>query len=350
MNWSSNQELFLFPYPGFRLIKTMKKIIFFLLLFLVNPIFSDEKSDSDLLFDFAEIQFPDLFSPSKQSSQIENLWYYRYYPDTDTYIGSYITSHQESSVFVLGNAFGQEPLDVGLLSELLSTYLPILSVPLNDTGQIFCSDGENNDADLDCPLNGFSGQDAEFGRDSTHLDDIDGHAGFNFTKLDHNGNVLHASASLWSCVKDNTTGLIWEVKTDDSGLRDKSWTYTWYNSSGQNDGGHPGISNTGLCYDTSYCDTEKYIEQVNTKKLCGLNNWKLPSTSELISIVSMDRYKPSIDTNYFPHTVSNFYWTNSASAENPVHAWTVDFYRGDWFQVNSSKSAARNIRLVHFEQ
>ena len=29
--------------------------------------------------------------------------------------------------------------------------------------------------------------------------------------------------------RDNVTGLIREVKTDDGGLHDKDWTYTWYN-------------------------------------------------------------------------------------------------------------------------
>lgn len=63
-------------------------------------------------------------------------------------------------------------------------------------------------------------------------DDSDGHAGFSFTKLDANGNELLANATDWSCVKDNVTGLIWEVKqggngtVGDEGLHDADDTYT----------------------------------------------------------------------------------------------------------------------------
>jgi hypothetical protein len=31
-------------------------------------------------------------------------------------------------------------------------------------------------------------------------------------------------------VRDNVTGLVWEVKTADGGLRDQKWSYTWYDS------------------------------------------------------------------------------------------------------------------------
>ena len=47
---------------------------------------------------------------------------------------------------------------------------------------------------LTCPVDGYPWQDAQDGRDKTHDDDSDGHAGFSFTKLDANGNALAASA------------------------------------------------------------------------------------------------------------------------------------------------------------
>ncbi len=36
-----------------------------------------------------------------------------------------------------------------------------------------------------------------------------------YTKLDAAGNDLPTGATEWTCVRDNDTGLIWEVKTDD---------------------------------------------------------------------------------------------------------------------------------------
>ena len=62
------------------------------------------------------------------------------------------------------------------------------SSPLNDTGITTCSDENTNG--LSCPVSGYPGQDGEHGRDVTHNDDSDGHAGFSFTKLDANGNPL----------------------------------------------------------------------------------------------------------------------------------------------------------------
>jgi len=89
---------------------------------------------------------------------------------------------------------------------------------LNDTGITTCSNETENN--LTCPQTDYPGQDAEYGRDVTHNDDSDGHAGFSFTKIDENGDDLPASATSWNCVRDNVTGLIWEVKTDDGGLRE----------------------------------------------------------------------------------------------------------------------------------
>ena len=65
-------------------------------------------------------------------------------------------------------------------------------------------------------------QDCSHGRDTTHNDNSDGHAGFSYTKLDSNGKPLpdqtvDYATTPWACVKDNVTGLIWEVKTDDGG-------------------------------------------------------------------------------------------------------------------------------------
>src|SRR5262245_37316990 len=79
-----------------------------------------------------------------------------------------------------------------------------------------------------------------------------GHRGFAFTKVDAAGEPLADqtqpyATEPWDCVRDEVTALVWEIKTDDGGLRDKDWTYTWYNSTGINDGGSPGASAGGTC-------------------------------------------------------------------------------------------------------
>ena len=97
------------------------------------------------------------------------------------------------------------------------------------------------------PISGYEGQDAEHGRDALaangQLQKVGG-KGFGFTKLDANGNPLRVSEPVVVC-KDNHTGLIWEVKTDDGGLL-QSDGYNWYNPQQHQ---HPGYQSDGdICY------------------------------------------------------------------------------------------------------
>ncbi|QVL49251.1 MAG: DUF1566 domain-containing protein [Thiocapsa sp.] len=217
--------------------------------------------------------------------------------------------------------------------------------PLNDTGIDWCADGTRNF--LACPVAGYPWQDAQDGRDAHQHDDSDGHAGFSFTKLDANGNALSASATSWRCVRDNVTGLVWEVKTDDGGLRDKDWRYTWYNPDPGTNGGDAGTQDGGSC-SGSACDTHAFVQAVNAAGLCGARDWRLPSVDELLSIISNDRINPAIDTGYFPYTVSNGFWSSSPIAGYSDRAWPVNFGYGN--VGHYEKSYALYVRLVRAGQ
>jgi YD repeat-containing protein len=216
---------------------------------------------------------------------------------------------------------------------------------LNDTGITTCSDLNNNN--LPCPVTGFPNQDAQFGRDKTANNDADGHAGFSFTKISSTGAVLAANATTWNCVKDNVTGLMWEVKTDDNGLHDKDNTYSWYNPDNSNNGGDAGYQNYGSCVGSS-CDTNAFVKAVNTAGWCGYKDWRLPSRAELHSIVDYSRYNSSIDTNYFPNTQSNWYWSASPVAYYSYYAWFVYFHYG--FVLWGDKNSDGFVRLVRAGQ
>ena len=234
----------------------------------------------------------------------------------------------------------------GPRDDLVPIHKYCLAGALNDTGIDWCADGDSND--LECPVAGYPDQDAQYGRDVTHDDDSDGHAGFSFTKLDADGNHLPADATAWSCVRDNVTGRIWEVKTDDGGPRDKDWTYSWYNPDDGTNGGYAGKRDGGSCGGGIDCDTNAFVAAVNARGLCGANDWRMPSAEEMLSIVSNDRYDPAIDAAWFLNTRSLGFWSRSPSAYSPTYAWSVYFHDGYVGSVYKGNGLyVRLVRVTH---
>lgn len=230
---------------------------------------------------------------------------------------------------------------------------------LNDTAITTCSDNTTNG--LACPQATHPGQDAEYGRDANPLtnSNIDGHAGFSFTKLDGSGtpladqSVAYATTP-WACVKDRVTGLMWEVKTDDGSLHDKDWTYSWYNPDPATNGGNAGTESNGNCGGTvaAGCDTQKFVTAVNAAGLCGFNDWRLPNVRELDSLVdsSIGLPGPNIDTGFFPNTRANGYWTSLTVAAVVGEAWAVSLIYGGVEEYQLTKDIPFSARLVRLGQ
>jgi hypothetical protein len=234
---------------------------------------------------------------------------------------------------------------------------PITYGVLNDTGITFGGaypSGNNTD----CTGEEIFAQDCSHGRDATHNDDSDGHAGFSYTKLNSSGQPLADQAAVyattpWACVQDNVTGLIWEVKTDDGGLHDKDDRYTWYNTNAATNGGAAGVdgaaNNTCSGWSSgdaaTYCNTQAYMNRVNAVGLCGANDWRMPTVKELESLVNFYS-SPVIDTGYFPNTMSNWYWSGSPSAFLSNSAWNVYFTFGGYsdFDNRGYNVAVRLVR------
>ncbi|QQZ28865.1 DUF1566 domain-containing protein [Thiothrix subterranea] len=163
-------------------------------------------------------------------------------------------------------------------------------------------------------------------------------------------NATYAT-SPWSCVKDNVTGLIWEVKTDDGKLHDKDDGYTWHSTDNSTNGGFPGYKRPTLaipggldnvCYDATitdekkFCNTEAYVARVNTEGWCGSKNWRMPTRSELLSIAIYTDAQPSIDGSFFPNISQKLYWTSSSDDKGDVQ--TVSLFNV-FFSSNLSKSS-----------
>ena len=147
----------------------------------------------------------------------------------------------------------------------------------------------------------------------------------NYTKIANDGSELPDSAKLgskpkdWACTQDNKTGLIWEVKTRDRGLRYWHTTYTWDES-------------------------VEFATSVNSQTLCGNNDWRMPSRFELLGIVKSSATDPSIDTTYFPNTQNYWFWSSAPDATNSYDAWIVNFSGGNF--DSSVKRGSNYVRLV----
>ena len=173
---------------------------------------------------------------------------------------------------------------------------------------------------------------------------------FEFVKLDDAGEPLENQGAIytitsWSCVRDDVTGLMWEIKTTDGGLHDQGHTYTWYDPDPETNGGAPGTEDGGECGGGVACDTHAYVAAVNERGLCGHADWRLPTRAELRTIVDYRAEFPAIDTDYFANTIARSFWTAEANETYPNFAWHTDFKFG-LASYYYKKSGPKSVRLV----
>ncbi len=189
---------------------------------------------------------------------------------------------------------------------MLNALLPLSAYawPVPDSGQTKCY---NDTAEIPCPS---PGEDF-YGQDGNYLINPP-----SYTKLNADGGIWAEGDPPHVMVRDNITGLIWEVKTEDGSVNDKDNIYTWDDSNYFTD---------QLCVG-DYCD------------------WRLPTVKELASIVKLGAYSPAIDTEYFPETVSSDYWSSAIYASSTIRVWGVNFNYGDGNHF--MKSDVRYVRAV----
>lgn len=134
------------------------------------------------------------------------------------------------------------------------------------------------------------------------------------------------------CVRENGTGLIWQGQTPaGTGLRANNQLKTNYDST---------TENQKLFSDSPPPPTQAEIDAisnsigfknaVNTTNLCGYNDWRLPTKQELENLVSLSN-SPKIDTNWFPNTANEGYWSSTPYPNTVYYTWVIEFLNGNTF-------------------
>jgi hypothetical protein len=185
----------------------------------------------------------------------------------------------------------------------------------------------------------------------------------NYSKISNSGAVIADTAVIgigkddWACTKDNKTGLIWEVKANDAGIRDMKNSYTNYTKN------FPATTTGAPSELGKATNIDGFVSTVNKQKLCGSSNWRLPTFQELKTLVycSDNMYvsptlnpskskdysictngattsvtSPTIFQKYFPNTSIGFYWS--------------DIENGLWDpRTGPQKYPSNQASLVNFE-
>lgn len=105
---------------------------------------------------------------------------------------------------------------------------------------------------------------------------------------------------------------------------------------------------TGLTWQQSV-DAGSYTG-ANAKTYCGGlslagTGWRLPTISELLTLVDPTKYSPAIDPTAFPATPTDWFWSSSPYVGSSGTAWLVYFYGySSYTDTNSSTYHVRCVR------
>ena len=160
-------------------------------------------------------------------------------------------------------------------------------------------------------------------------------------KMSGDGELLKSDNLEWSCVLDEKNSLVWEVKSEDKRLQSSLNTYTWFDGESGRDNG----TFSKNCYWGKNCNTKSYTDDINKRELCSFTDWRLPSRNELNSIV--DYYGDSdtlINSDFFPNTQMDSYWTSTSVKDNPKLAYEIPFFFGG--SIARDKTIDTFVRLV----
>ena len=119
-----------------------------------------------------------------------------------------------------------------------------------------------------------------------------------FTKVSPTGLLLPADAAEWVAVLDTKTNLMWDAKA-------------------------------------RAVEGFQAAQAVpGTLSVARFTDWRMPTVEELFCLADRTRLRPAIDTDFFPDTPNDWFWSSTVDADSPSdYAWLVDFGYGNsnWF-------------------
>lgn len=134
-----------------------------------------------------------------------------------------------------------------------------------------------------------------------------------YRKVGDAGALLAADADEWVAVLDTRTNLMWAVEVA------KRQTF------------------------------KKAQASMTKLSIAGFRDWRLPTVEELFLLADHTRKDPAIDTDFFPDTPSDWFWSSTVYAGPPAdYAWIVYFVSGNsgW----SGQSLGGYVRAVRAGQ
>lgn len=156
------------------------------------------------------------------------------------------------------------------------------------------------------------------------------------------------------CVRDNTTGLIWQgqMPAGSGHLRANDQYKSNFDSTTelQKWNGLAYVAPTQADLDAPD-NSIGFKNAVNGSNLCGSGAWRLPTKDELLGIVKINPTTPMIDTDWFLNTHQyGRYWSATPYEGNAWNAWVVRFDNGNavvdgrMFGLNDLNVVVRLVR------
>ena len=131
-----------------------------------------------------------------------------------------------------------------------------------------------------------------------------------FLKVGEDGSLLSPDASKWVAVLDTRSHLMWAVE---------------------------------VLPKQTFAAAADSVAQLRT---AGFADWRLPTVEELFCLADRTRRRPAIDTDYFPNTPPELFWSSTPYASSPSGcAWGVDFDFGfSFWYYQDSEGFVRAVR------